>query len=31
MPHISLMFSVPLNLGIGEGILISVSHFDMLV
>lgn len=31
MPHIPVMYSVPLNLGIGEGILISVSHFDMLV
>ena len=31
MPHIPLMYSVPLNLGISEGILILVSHFDMLV
>lgn len=31
MPHIPLMYSVPLNLGIGEGILIWISHFDTLV
>ena len=31
MPHILLMYSIPLNLGIGESILIWVSHFDMLV